>query len=484
MTRKEYMQKLENQLFFMDDAPRQATLEFYGEMLDDRMEDGMDEASAVAAMESPEDIAARLREEAPAQPKEEPKEEKKEAVPLELGDEALKFSSLVDSVLKSAQSAVDEAEQAARGTAEEAERTARAAAEEAWRTAQEAWQAAQETQEQAEEKQEKARDDWEDIARKLNQTADSVAKTGLDGLARKLREAAGSVQNQSADDQNGDYQQMIFSCPAEQLRAVRLECNEMPIQVKPAEGNEAKLIYYTCENDPYEAEMQNGVLTLQSADGGNSRKGRFSLSILGGIIKLGWNKPTPTVELFLPPDALVDLLAHTGNCSIKVNGMNALCDTDLKTTNSRIALESVTCMRLEARTTNARIVLEQVNAKQNIQCTTTNSRIESHQVHCGGNITLATSNSRITAEATAARGELSLTTSNSSMDINALSADAITLRTSNGSISGTLPGRMSDWAIKSSTSNGSNSLPTDQPGPKPLRVRTSNGSIRVRFEET
>jgi ElaB/YqjD/DUF883 family membrane-anchored ribosome-binding protein len=473
MTRKEYMQKLENQLFFMDEASRQATLEFYGEMLDDRMEDGMDEASAVAAMESPAEIAARLREEAPAQPK----EDKKEAAPLELGDEALKFSSLVDSVLKSAQSAVDEAEQAARRTAEEAERTAQEAAEEAYRAAQEAWQ-------QAEDSQEYAREDWEDIARKLNETADSVAKTGLDGLARKLREAAGSVQGQSADDQNGDYQQMIFSCPAEQLRAVRLECNDMPIQVKPVEGNDAKLIYYTCENDPYQAQLQNGVLTLQSADGGHSRKGRFSFSMLGGIIKLGWSKSAPTVELFLPPDALVDLLAHTGNCSIKVNGMNALCDTDLKTTNSRIALEGVTCVRLEARTTNARIVLEQVSAKQDIQCTTSNSRIESRQVKCGGNITLTTSNSRITAEATAARGELNLTTSNSSMDVNALSADTITLRTSNGSISGTLPGRMSDWAIESRTSNGSNSLPTDQPGEKLLRVRTSNGSIRIRFEET
>ena len=462
MNRKEYMRKLEEELRFMDDASRQATLEFYGEMLDDRMEDGMDEESAAAAMENPADIAARLRDEAPAQPK----EEKKETTPLELGDDALKFSSLVDSVLKSAQRATEEAERAAQEATEEAR------------------QVDQEAQHQVEDTQEKAREDWEDIARKLNQTADSVAKTGLDGLARKLREAAGSIQSQSTDDQNGDYQQMVFSCPADQLRTVRLECNEMPIQVKPAEGNDARLIYYTCENDPYEAEMQNGILTLQSADGGSGHKGRFSFSMLGGIIKLGWNKPTPTVELFLPPDALVDLLAHTGNCSIKVNGMNALCDTDLKTTNSRIALESVTCMRLEARTTNARIVLEQVNAKQNIQCTTSNSRIESRQVRCGGNITLTTSNSRITAEATAARGELNLTTSNSSMDVNALSADAITLRTSNGSISGTLPGRMSDWAIKSSTSNGSNSLPADQPGPKPLRVRTSNGSIRVRFEET
>ena len=42
---------------------REAALNFYGEMLDDRMEDGVDEETAVAAMEAPEKIAERLAEE-------------------------------------------------------------------------------------------------------------------------------------------------------------------------------------------------------------------------------------------------------------------------------------------------------------------------------------------------------------------------------------------------------------------------------------
>ena len=224
-------------------------------------------------------------------------------------------------------------------------------------------------------------------------------------------------------------------------------------------------------------------MTLQSAYGGISHKGRLSLSMLGGIIKLGWSKPAPTVELFLPPDALVDLLAHTGNCSIKVNGMNALCDTDLKTSNSRIALKKVACLRLEAKTSNARIVLDRVNSRQGISCTTSNGRIESVQTQSGGSVILTTSNSRITAEETSAGEELRLTTSNSGIEVNGVSAARLTLKSSNGGISGVLPGRRSDWAIQSHTSNGSNSLPKNQPGPKPLTVHTSNGSISLRFEE-
>ena len=58
----------------------------------------------------------------------------------------------------------------------------------------------------------------------------------------------------------------------------------------------------------------------------------------------------------------------------------------------------------------------------------------------------------------------------------------IVLKTSNGSIRGTIHGSPEDWAIDSGTSNGRNSLPKQQPGRKALYVHTSNGSIQVGFE--
>ena len=58
----------------------------------------------------------------------------------------------------------------------------------------------------------------------------------------------------------------------------------------------------------------------------------------------------------------------------------------------------------------------------------------------------------------------------------------MTLKTSNSSIRGQMPGAQADWAIDSRTSNGKNSLPKQQPGGKPLTVHTSNGSIDVHFE--
>ena len=95
MTRKEYLETLAAQLSFIPEPQRRAILDYYEEMVDDRMEDGMDEASAVAAMENPETIAERLRTEGNFT-----KEEVKAEDAENLTDEAMKFSSLAGSLLR------------------------------------------------------------------------------------------------------------------------------------------------------------------------------------------------------------------------------------------------------------------------------------------------------------------------------------------------------------------------------------------------
>ena len=305
-----------------------------------------------------------------------------------------------------------------------------------------------------------------------------------------IRQAAETIENicQEAEDavrdtDFGDYRQQTLSCPADSLRAASLVCGEMPIVVRAAEGDDVTLVYYTCENDPYQAEVRDGVLTLRRAEFTGSRAGRFTFSMLGGIVRMVWNKPSPTAELRVPENALLDLEARTSNASIKVKGPRALCAVQLKTSNGRIALENVKCKSLDATASNARVTLENVETKQGLNGKTSNGRIEADVVRCGGAVTLTTSNSRIEADNCAARGELRLTTSNGAIKVDRLSAPAITLKTSNGGISGVLPGPQTDWQIDSGTSNGHNNLPSRQPGQKPLSVHTSNSSIDVRFED-
>ena len=63
MTRTEYIRQLMEELSFLPEENCREAVAFYMEMLDDRMEDGMEEEKAVAAMEAPKEIARRIREE-------------------------------------------------------------------------------------------------------------------------------------------------------------------------------------------------------------------------------------------------------------------------------------------------------------------------------------------------------------------------------------------------------------------------------------
>ena len=66
MTRTEFMKNLKEALGALPQAERKKALAFYGEMLDDRIEESGSEAAGVASMEAPGMIAARLLREAPS----------------------------------------------------------------------------------------------------------------------------------------------------------------------------------------------------------------------------------------------------------------------------------------------------------------------------------------------------------------------------------------------------------------------------------
>ncbi len=65
MTKSEFLAALEARLAGLSQGDVQRSLDFYGEMIDDRMEDGMTEAEAVANVGEVDDIAAKIRQTVP-----------------------------------------------------------------------------------------------------------------------------------------------------------------------------------------------------------------------------------------------------------------------------------------------------------------------------------------------------------------------------------------------------------------------------------
>ncbi|MDO5044237.1 MAG: DUF1700 domain-containing protein [Coriobacteriia bacterium] len=60
MLKKEFMKSLQAYLSTLPEFERQSTLEFYSELIDDRMDEGSSEEEAIASLESPFDIASNL----------------------------------------------------------------------------------------------------------------------------------------------------------------------------------------------------------------------------------------------------------------------------------------------------------------------------------------------------------------------------------------------------------------------------------------
>ncbi len=65
MTKNEFLSKLRDLLSGLPEPDAQRSLEYYGEMIDDRTEDGLTEEEAVAAIGTPEEIAERIISEIP-----------------------------------------------------------------------------------------------------------------------------------------------------------------------------------------------------------------------------------------------------------------------------------------------------------------------------------------------------------------------------------------------------------------------------------
>ena len=83
MRKKEFLEKLRASLWAMPEADKQRSLDYYAEMIDDRMEDGLSEEEAVAAIGDLDEIVKQILGETPRPPATVTKEQKQQKRGLE-----------------------------------------------------------------------------------------------------------------------------------------------------------------------------------------------------------------------------------------------------------------------------------------------------------------------------------------------------------------------------------------------------------------
>lgn len=325
-------------------------------------------------------------------------------------------------------------------------------------------------------------------------------------IAGRVLEEAGMAEEKPKNTEKGNWQRIARPADSVALLRVQAECKRIRVITEEDAAAEVCLRYCIGTNDIYQLHEDGGVLTLEHkirpvSSFVNEKKGEnLSLEdifsgvgklltglgeriVNGGVTIFTGDSQENEIEITLPHTFCGKLHLTTSNARISVEDLTATQPMVLSTSNSRIVASNLNCAQdITFTTSNGRIVLDDVNVNA-AHLTTSNSRIELEDVFARDQIVAATSNSGISAEDTEAGGLLSLSTSNGRVELSDVDARELVIKTSNGSVSGSVKGKREEYTVSSSTSNGANQLGSFAGGDKTLRVVTSNASIALEFGE-
>lgn len=255
-----------------------------------------------------------------------------------------------------------------------------------------------------------------------------------------------------------------------QNQSITIQDRNMPYVVMQSPDNDIHLTYYVSEKENYDIDS-NGSITITKT----THYRWYDL-----IFNVNFQNPVFTIQL---PE--------------KFNG-----NLEIKTNNGAIQAKDITAENIIFTTNNGAITLRNLQLNGNITITSDNGAINVNRVNANENCSFQTSNGKITIDDVSAAALTSVTnngaieaasvnakekvtfhTNNSAIHFADLNAESdVELKTSNGSITGNLLARMSDFSITSKTSNGSNNLPESaEMGSQKLNVKTSNGKIKIEF---
>ena len=242
---------------------------------------------------------------------------------------------------------------------------------------------------------------------------------------------------------------------AEGVRVIRVRDRNMRVTLTGGGGSDIVIRHPESERVKYDFILEDGRLALIRQP--------WDLS-LGLFQSLGLDREMREVSLAVPLELAAELDLRTSNARMDVKGVNLWGQALLGTSNASITLTQVSAKRLELTASNGNITLDGVKAAADVKAVTSNAKIRANGV--------------------TAPQALTLKSSNASIHVEAVNSRDISLVTSNGAVKGTMPGSLREYSVQSATSNGKNSLPARMGGgDKQLTVRTSNGSIDLRFEK-
>ncbi|MCB5955640.1 DUF4097 family beta strand repeat-containing protein [Enterococcus sp. CWB-B31] len=290
------------------------------------------------------------------------------------------------------------------------------------------------------------------------------------------------------------------------VEVLEIEDKNIPVTVVGVdESQPVTITYYENKNETYTIDDQNNKLVIKKNE---PKKGWSIFSWFNFNFGKG-----AEVMVEVPSSQLSSLNVKTSNNKISVENISTnnaklessngkihlediqaankaevmvevpssqLSSLNVKTSNNKISVENISTNNAKLESSNGKIHLEDIQAANKIEGKTNNSKIELDDVNAK-EIDFKTSNGKIDlSELSFSDGRFE--TSNGKISFDELSVKSyLSIKSSNGSIKGTIAGKQNDFSVESKTSNGKNNLSNTTSGNKELVVKTSNSEIKVDF---
>ncbi|MCB5950661.1 DUF4097 domain-containing protein [Enterococcus sp. BWT-B8] len=237
------------------------------------------------------------------------------------------------------------------------------------------------------------------------------------------------------------------------VEVLEIEDKNIPVTVVGVdESQPVTITYYENKNETYTIDDQNNKLVIKKNE---PKKGWSIFSWFNFNFGKG-----AEVMVEVPSSQLSSLNVKTSNNKISVENISTN-NAKLESSNGKIHLEDIQAAnKIEGKTSNSKIELDDVNAKE-IDFKTSNGKIDLSELSFSDG-RFETSNGKISFDELSVKSYLSI-------------------KSSNGSIKGTIAGKQNDFSVESKTSNGKNNLSNTTSGNKELVVKTSNSEIKVDF---
>jgi hypothetical protein len=233
------------------------------------------------------------------------------------------------------------------------------------------------------------------------------------------------------------------------INSINIETFNQHIELKSTEESVLKANYFENEETFYSFTNSDGIYKIKLTDNQKWYQNIFN-----------FNFDVITLTIEIPATFSGDINIINSNSKITVSNLN-INNLTLTDNNNQITLSNLTARNITATTDNDKILAENLNVSESAVFTSANGKIIVNNSSLNG---------------------LDCKTSNSEISLAEIVSNDIKLYSSNGDISGTIIGTMSEYKIISSTSNGTNNLPSNKTdGIKNLNVRTSNKDIYIIF---